>query len=365
MFLRLRKAVRKHGLRVMSVAPVRHPGADQDGRPAGRWPLLAARPRRWTDCATTCPPGRIILVGERLADRAGCLLGGGATRRRHRRPDWPGYRAAPATAAHWRPGACPNLLPGGRPVADARPAPSRARRGMSNDLPATPGRDTSAILAAAASGELRRAAHRRRRGRRSARPGGRAGRHRGRRRSSSASNCGTARSPTAPTWCSRWHRSSRRPAPSSTGRAGPGPFGAALPPSATSDMRVLAALADEVGVDLGLTDAAAVGPIWPGWALWQGRPAAAPSVPAADPASRARVRRSWPSWRMLLDAGRLQDGEPHLAGTARPAVVRLSAATAAEIGGADGDLVTVAPTAGPSACRWRSPRCPTGWCGCR
>jgi NADH-quinone oxidoreductase subunit G len=44
---------------------------------------------------------------------------------------------------------------------------------------------------------------------------------------------------------------------------------------------------------------------------------------------------------MLLDAGRLQDGEPHLAGTARPAVARLSAATAAGIGAADGQPVTV------------------------
>lgn len=46
-------------------------------------------------------------------------------------------------------------------------------------------------------------------------------------------------------------------------------------------------------------------------------------------------------WRELLDAGRLQDGEPHLAGTARPAVVRLSAATAAGIGAAEGAAVTV------------------------
>jgi NADH-quinone oxidoreductase subunit G len=45
---------------------------------------------------------------------------------------------------------------------------------------------------------------------------------------------------------------------------------------------------------------------------------------------------------MLLDAGRLQDGEPHLAGTARPAVARLSASTAAGIGAADGEPVTVA-----------------------
>ena len=44
---------------------------------------------------------------------------------------------------------------------------------------------------------------------------------------------------------------------------------------------------------------------------------------------------------MLLDAGRLQDGEPHLAGTARPTVARLSAATAAEIGCTQGDSVRV------------------------
>ena len=40
-------------------------------------------------------------------------------------------------------------------------------------------------------------------------------------------------------------------------------------------------------------------------------------------------------WRMLLDSGRLQDGEPYLAGTAHPAVARLSAATAAAIGATD------------------------------
>ena len=38
---------------------------------------------------------------------------------------------------------------------------------------------------------------------------------------------------------------------------------------------------------------------------------------------------------MLLDSGRLQDGEPFLAGTARSAVARLSAATAAAIGATD------------------------------
>ncbi|KKC01836.1 hypothetical protein WU83_27310 [Mycobacterium nebraskense] len=51
-------------------------------------------------------------------------------------------------------------------------------------------------------------------------------------------------------------------------------------------------------------------------------------------------------WRMLLDNGRMQDGEPHLAGTARTPAVRLSADTAAEIGAADGDAVTISTPRG-------------------
>jgi NADH-quinone oxidoreductase subunit G len=49
---------------------------------------------------------------------------------------------------------------------------------------------------------------------------------------------------------------------------------------------------------------------------------------------------------MLLDLGRLQDGEPYLAGTARTPVLRLSADTAAEIGAAEGDEVTVSTSRG-------------------
>src|SRR6516164_2769220 len=48
------------------------------------------------------------------------------------------------------------------------------------------------------------------------------------------------------------------------------------------------------------------------------------------------------TWHNLLDAGRLQDGEPNLAGTAPAAVARMSASTAAEAGTAEGAKVTVA-----------------------
>jgi NADH-quinone oxidoreductase subunit G len=52
------------------------------------------------------------------------------------------------------------------------------------------------------------------------------------------------------------------------------------------------------------------------------------------------------TWNQLLDAGRMQDGEPYLAGTARQPVAMMSAATAAEAGTADGGKVTVATAAG-------------------
>jgi len=44
---------------------------------------------------------------------------------------------------------------------------------------------------------------------------------------------------------------------------------------------------------------------------------------------------------MLLDEASLQDGEPNLAGTSRRPVLRLSPATAGEIGAGAGDLVTL------------------------
>jgi NADH-quinone oxidoreductase subunit G len=52
------------------------------------------------------------------------------------------------------------------------------------------------------------------------------------------------------------------------------------------------------------------------------------------------------TWHNLLDAGRMQDGEPNLAGTARAAVTRMSAATAAEAGTTDGGKVTIATSRG-------------------
>ena len=133
-FLRLRKAARKHGVQVLSVAPFATRGlAKMSGRlirtaPGGEAAALDELHR-----ASCCQPGAVILVGERLATSP---------------VRSPPPRLAAATGARlaWIPrragergaleaGALPNLLPGGRPVADARRANRSRRRGISPTCP--------------------------------------------------------------------------------------------------------------------------------------------------------------------------------------------------------------------------------------
>src|SRR6202043_736212 len=65
-------------------------------------------------------------------------------------------------------------------------------------------------------------------------------------------------------------------------------------------------------------------------------------VPESRPPEVGPGQPTRATWSQLLDAGRMQDGEPFLAGTARPVVARMSAATAAQAGTSDGGKVAVA-----------------------
>ena len=76
----------------------------------------------------------------RLAERTGARLG------------WVPRRAGDRGALEA--GAVPNLLPGGRPLADPAARKEVAAGWHVDDLPDAPGRDTSQILAAAADGSL-------------------------------------------------------------------------------------------------------------------------------------------------------------------------------------------------------------------
>ena len=105
-------------------------------------------------------------------------------------------------------------------------------------------------------------------------------------------------------------------------------------------------LADAMGTPIGLPDPAAAARELAELGPWAGPRSAAPSISPAAPATPDAGQAVLATWRMLLDEGRMQDGEPYLAGTARRAVARLSASTAAEVGCADGEPLSVSTDRG-------------------
>jgi NADH-quinone oxidoreductase subunit G len=131
-----------------------------------------------------------------------------------------------------------------------------------------------------------------------------------------------------------------------------GSFEAALRvPEVRTDLYVLGAIADQMDVHLGLPDAAAARAELAAIGTWRGTRPEPPEVTSIGSESGVHVTHEaqgsgvldvrLATWRQLLDSGRMQDGEPALAGTARPAVARMSPVTAAEAGAADADKVTV------------------------
>ncbi|NMM33705.1 MAG: NADH-quinone oxidoreductase subunit G, partial [Phycicoccus sp.] len=171
-FLRLRKAVRKHRTAVFAVAPLASnglkkldgtvitaaPGTEAEvlqaliegaklAKPAGGPTMVAVA----AASAALANGGAMILVGERLATVPGGLSGAAAlASSTGARLAWIPRRAGERGALES--GALPNLLPGGRPVTESR---ARAEVGAAWDvvgLPDKVGRDTSAIIAAASSG---------------------------------------------------------------------------------------------------------------------------------------------------------------------------------------------------------------------
>ncbi len=110
---------------------------------------------------------------------------------------------------------------------------------------------------------------------------------------------------------------------------------------AMSDQRVLHALASEMGAALGLLGVDAARTELLALAASRPDPSSAPNVAAASLPELRPNEAFLATWHWLLDDGRLQDGEPHLAGTRKLPRLHLSEATAAAIGAGPGDLVRV------------------------
>ncbi|RIK14981.1 MAG: NADH-quinone oxidoreductase subunit G [Acidobacteria bacterium] len=369
-FLRLRKAMRRNKTQVFSVAPfatrgltkmggtllASAPGTEAEvlgalgerrrsgaGRPTDGPVEPVGDPNEYTAAADALGDGSVILVGERLATVPGALSAAAALAELTGAAlAWVPRRAGERGAVEV--GTLPTLLPGGRLVGD-----EAARREVAalwsggGDLPATPGRDTTAMLEAAARGELAALV-----------VGGveiddlpdpQLAREALARafvvslelRETDVHEYADVILPVAP------HAEKAGAYADWEGRLRP--FEQALASSADADHVVLHRLAAAMGVALGTESVHDVRREITELGTTGTRPAA-PQVAAAGPATPGEGEAVLATWHHLLDAGSMQDGEPFLAGTAARPVARVSAATAGSLGVVDDDLVRVSTERG-------------------
>ncbi|HET9828641.1 MAG TPA: NADH-quinone oxidoreductase subunit G [Nocardioidaceae bacterium] len=350
-FLRLRKAAGA-GTKVVSVAPFTSRGLKKMSgtlirtAPGGESAALEALAE---DAEVALDAGDVILVGERLAAVPGALSAALLlAQRTGARLAWLPRRAGERGALET--GCLPNLLPGGRPVADAA---ARVDLGTvwGSTVPVRTGRDGDAILAAAVAGDIEAlvvagvdpvdlpdpaAAL--------------AAVHAARFvvclevRASAVSEHADVVFPVAPVaekagMFVDWEGRVRM-------------FEKVLQESnALPDLRVLSGIADEMGVDLGFKTVGQARTEMAELGAWDGdrapMPPFAPHLsgahavrPDAGPDSTVRVA----SWKMLIDHGRMLDGEDDLKATGRTPVALVSAATMDLLGLTAGEQVTISAT---------------------
>src|SRR4051794_14474811 len=341
-FLRLRKASRK-GTKVVSVAPFTSRGllklAGTLVRTApGDEPAALEALAHSGEVALDA--GGVILVGERLAAVPGALsaaltLAGTTGAKLAWVPRRAGERGALET------GCLPTLLPGGRPVADAS---ARVDLGTvwGSTVPVHPGRDGNAIVAAAAAGELR------------AlviggvdpldlpdRPVAAAALREAfvvslEVRASAVTEHADVVLPVAPVaektgMFVDWEGRVR-------------PFDRVIHDThALPDLRALSGIADAMGIRLGFRTPEEARAEMREIGAWDGERVAAPSVVSTGQGEAALERDGLrlATWKLLIDDGRMLDGDDYLKATGRKPVALVSAATLSKAGLVTGAPVTV------------------------
>ncbi|MEU5696931.1 NADH-quinone oxidoreductase subunit G [Actinosynnema sp. NPDC020468] len=352
-FLRLRKANRRNRTRVYHLGQYTTPAVEKTNGvllacvPGAEPSALNALPEHAADVVDDLSkPGAVILVGERAAEVPGLFSAVSAlAARTGAKVAWIPRRAGERGALEA--GLLPTLLPGGRLVSDvaARSQVEQAWGLKAGVLPDRPGRDTTGILVAAASGgldalvvggvdpfdlpdpglaqraldftpfvvslELRHSAV------------------------TAHADVVLPVAPSVEKSGSYLNWEGRRR-----------PFGTTLEGTGTlPDGRVLDTLAVEMDADLFTQTPAAAAADFErlGTAVLA---AQAPTVPAPLLTQPKDGQAVLATWRRLLDNGSAQDFEPNLAGTARPVVARLSAATARHLGVDLGGEITVSTERG-------------------
>ncbi|MDE9365105.1 NADH-quinone oxidoreductase subunit G [Luteipulveratus sp. YIM 133132] len=347
LFLRLRKAWRKNKSEIFSLAPYATRGLEKMGGTlvptapgteaevlgalgTGDGPLARAGEALGRDS--------LILVGSRTASVPGALSAVLALAdAKGARIAWVPTRAGERGALEV--GALPNLLPGGRPVGSAEARSQVGAVWGAGELPDAVGRDTAAILTAAADGTLAGLVV--------------AGVDPADLPDQKAATAALEQAfvvaleirkgelpayadvvlPIAP------QQEKAGSFVSWEGRVRP--FEQALESVAMPDHRVLDLLAAEMGEFLGTRSVAEIRAEMAELGPWTGARPVRPRVSNGSVPRPLVGEAVLATWAQMLDQGRMQAGEPFLAGTARTPVARVSAATAREVGVTDGQGLAV------------------------
>ena len=337
-FLRLYKQVRKRAMKVSAVAPFASRGnkklnAELIATAAGNEAASIGKISGLTSKS-------VILLGERLSESAGAISAAVAlSQSSGAKLAWIPRRAGERGALEA--GAIGNLLPGGRPVTEtAARVDLQAAWGVEG-LPSSVGRDTEAILKDLHDGNIEAlliggvdpldiSAHH----------------HEGLKkafvvsleiRHSAITEIANVVLPVAAVveksgTFVNWE-----------GR--PRSFETAIEESLTrSDVRILSMLADEMGTPINLPTVTAAREEFNSLGNWEARSLFTPVTPGSVSASGNQALLS--SWRLLLDAGSLQDGENNLAGTIHPSVAVISEKRANSLGVKNGDFITISTSHG-------------------
>jgi len=340
-FLRLNKQVRKRALKVTAIATKLSIGVEKLN---GEFVKVVPGQEAAAIASQSLTGKSVILVGERAAESAGVLSAVAAlANSSSAKIAWIPRRAGERGALEA--GAIGNLLPGGRPVADAAARVDIAAVWGADSLPTENGKNSNEIYAAVNAGEI------------------------GALLVGGVDPLDGDNSQSALAALEKAFVVSLEIAPSAVtqradvvlpvaaiteksgsflnweGRARS--FDAAVADSLNrSDLRILSMIAEEIGASVNLATVTSAIKEITSLGKWDGARVAMNKVSAPSQPAVSGDQFILTSWRRLLDMGTLQKGEDNLAGTSRKTVAVISPKRAQALGVADGDQLKISTPLG-------------------
>jgi NADH-quinone oxidoreductase subunit G len=340
-FLRINKQFRKRALKVVSIGSKESIGVE---KLKAEFVKVAPGQEAAAIATQSLTNKSVILVGERAAESAGSLSAVAALADSSgAKIAWIPRRAGERGALEA--GAIGNLLPGGRPVADAAARVDLAAFWSTPSLPAEIGRSTSQIIEAVNAGQIGALV-----------VGGVDPLDADNSQATLAAfdKAFVVSLEIAPSAVTE-RANVVLPVAAITEKSGsflnwegrPRSFDEAVSDSLNrSDLRILSMIAEEMGIPLNLgTVTAAIKEI-ASLGTWEGARVLLNKVDASAPPALKGDQALITSWRRLLDLGTLQQGEENLAGTARRTVAVISPKRAQAMGVVDGDRLKIATDQG-------------------